>query len=49
MFLIGLPSSGMLQLISMCDTYAKDHDLLYNGCKSCSLCFNLKYSIFKGV
>ena len=37
--LISLSSVGMQQLLSICDIYAKEHDLLYNGGKSYSLCF----------
>ena len=29
--LISLSSVGMQQLLSICDIYAKEHDLLYNG------------------
>ena len=34
--LISLSSVGMQQLFSICDIYAKEHDLLYNGGKSYS-------------
>ena len=44
--LISLSSAGMQQLLNICDTYAKEHDLLYNGSKSYSLCFKPKCSIF---
>ena len=44
--LISLSSAGMQQLLNICDTYAKEYDLLYNGSKSYSLCFKLKSSIF---
>ena len=44
--LISLPAAGMQQLLNICDTYAKDYDLLYNGSKSYSLCFKPKCSIF---
>ena len=36
----------MQQLLNICDTYAKESDLLYNGSKSYSLCFKPKCSIF---
>ena len=36
----------MQQLLKIYDSYAKEHDLLYNGSKSYSLCFNPKCSIF---
>ena len=36
----------MQQLLNICDTYAKEYDLLYNGGKSYSLCFKPKCSIF---
>ena len=42
--LISLSSVGMQQLLSICDIYAKEHDLLYNGGKSYSLCFKPKCS-----
>ena len=44
--LISLSCVGMQQLLSFCDIYAKEHDLLYNGGKSYSLCFKLKCSTF---
>ena len=44
--LISLSSAGMQQLLNICDTYAKEYDLLYNGSKSYSLCFKPKCSIF---
>ena len=44
--LISLSSAGMQQLLNICDTYAKEHDLLYNGVKSYSLSFKPKCSIF---
>ena len=44
--LISLSSVGMQQLLSICDIYAKEHDLLYNGGKSYSLCFKPKCSTF---
>ena len=37
--LINLSSAGMQQLLNICDTYAKEYDLLYNGSKLYSLCF----------
>ena len=39
--LISLSSVGMQQLLSICDIYDKEHDLLYNGGKSYSLFLNL--------
>ena len=36
----------MQQLLSICDLYAKEHDLLYNGGKSYSLCFKPKCYTF---
>ena len=39
--LISLSSVGMQQLLSICDIYAKEHDLLYNGDKSYSLSLKL--------
>ena len=44
--LINLSSAGMQQLLNMCNTYAKEYDLLYNGSKSYSLCFKPKCSVF---
>ena len=44
--LISLSFVGMQQLLSICDIYAKEHDLLYNGGKSYSLCFKPKCSTF---
>ena len=41
---ISLPSVGMQQLLSICDIYAKEHDLLYNDGKFYSLCFKPKCS-----
>ena len=37
--LISLSSAGMQQLLNICDTYAKEYDLLYNDNQSYSLCF----------
>ena len=37
--LISLSSSGMQQLLNICQNYATNHQLLYNGDKSFSLCF----------
>ena len=37
--LISLSSSGMQQLLNICQNYATIHQLLYNGAKSFSLCF----------
>ena len=36
----------MQHLLNIRDIYAKEHDLLYNGGKSYSLCFNPKCSTF---
>ena len=44
--LISLSSVGMQQLLSICAIYTKEHDLLYNGGKSYSLCFKPKCSTF---
>ena len=44
--LISLSSAGMQQLLNICDIYAKEYDLLYNGSKSYSLCYTPKCSIF---
>ena len=40
--LISLSSSGMQQLLHICNTYAAEHQLLYNGSKLFSLCFKRK-------
>ena len=40
--LISLSSTGMQQLLNICQNYAIDHKLLYNGSKSYSLCFKSK-------
>ena len=37
--LISLSSSGMQQLLNMCQNYATNHQLIYNSAKSFSLCF----------
>ena len=37
--LISLSSNGMQQLLNICQNYAINHQLLYNGAKSFSLCF----------
>ena len=39
--LISLSSVGMQQLLNICDMYAKEHDLLYNGGKSYYYVLNL--------
>ena len=44
--LISLSSVSMQQLLHICDIYANEHDLLYNGAKSYSLCFKPKCSTF---
>ena len=36
-YLISLSSSGMQQLLDICQNYATNHQLLYNGVKSFSL------------
>ena len=40
--LISLSSSGMQQLLHICNEYAGKHILIYNGSKSFSLCFKRK-------
>ena len=40
--LINLSSSGMQQLLHICNEYAAEHQLMYNGSKSFSLCFKRK-------
>ena len=40
--LISLSSTRMQQLLTMCQKYAMDHQLLYNGSKLYSLCFKSK-------
>ena len=40
--LISLSSTGMQQLLNICQNYAMDQQLLYNGSKSYSLCFKSK-------
>ena len=40
--LISLSSTGMQQLLKICQNYAIDHQLLYSGSYSYSLCFNSK-------
>ena len=40
--LISLSSNGMQQLLHICNKYAAEHQLLYNGSKSFSLCFKRK-------
>ena len=40
--LISLSSCGMQQLLHICNMYAAEHQLLYNGSKSFSLCFKRK-------
>ena len=42
MYLISLSSSGMQQLLHICNEYAAEHQLIYNGSKSFSLCFKRK-------
>ena len=42
--LISLSSSGMQQLLHACNKLAAEHQLLYNGSKSFSLCFKRKES-----
>ena len=37
--LISLSSSGMQQLLNICQNYANNHQLLYNDAKAFSLCF----------
>ena len=40
--LISLSSNGMQQLLNVCQNYATNHQLLYNGARSFSLCFKDK-------
>ena len=40
--LISLSSTGMQQLLNICQKYAIGHELFYNGSKSYSLCFKSK-------
>ena len=40
--LISLSSSGMQQLLHICNTYVAEHQLLHNGSKSFYLCFKRK-------
>ena len=40
--LISLSSAGMQHLLDICNLYATDYSLLYNGAKSYSLCFKPK-------
>ena len=40
--LISLSSTGMQQLLTVCKNYAIDHQLMYNGSKSYSICFKSK-------
>jgi len=40
--LVSLSSAGMQQLLNICNKYASEHCLLYNGNKSYSLCFKPK-------
>ena len=40
--LISLSSSGMQQPLHICNEYAAEHQLIYNGSKSFSLCFKRK-------
>ena len=40
--LIRLSSNGMQQLLNICQSCATNHQLLYNGTKSFSLCFTIK-------
>ena len=47
--LISLSSARMQQLLNICDTYAKEYDLLYNGSKSYSLCLNLNVLYLTGL
>ena len=39
-YTIALSSSAMQQLLNICHTYSTERSLLYNGNKSCSVCFN---------
>ena len=44
--LVSLSSSAMQKLSDMCSTYAIEHTLTHNGCKSYSLCFKPKHIKF---
>lgn len=41
--LIGISSAGMQQLLNICEDYGTKHDILYNGLKSCCLCYMPRY------
>ena len=47
MCLISLSSAGMQRLLNICNDYADQHSLLYNGNKSFSMCFKSKAIKFK--
>ena len=47
MCLISLSSAGMQRLLNICNDYADQHSLLYNGNKSFSMCLKFKAIIFK--
>ena len=47
MCLISLSSAGLQRLLNICNDYADQHSLLYNGNKSFSLCFKSKAIKFK--
>ena len=42
LYIITLSSSGMQQLLNICQSYAIKQQLLYNGSKSFTLCFKNK-------
>ena len=48
--IISLSSSGMQNLLNICNDFAKKHFLTYNGAKSFSLCFvpkTIKFFLFR--
>ena len=47
MCLISLSSAGLQLLLNICNDYADQHSLLYNGNKSFSMCFKSKEIKFK--
>ena len=44
-YLINQSSAGMQQLLNFCDTYVKEHDLLFNGSKSYSILYVLNSNV----
>ena len=49
MCLISLSSAGMQRLLNICNDYADQHSLLYNGNTSFSMCFKSKATNLKGL